>query len=77
MDTARDCSELSNEIENALREYAIFNHPTFGQIYAYEVDGFGSHYFNDDANVPSLLGMGYVYCVIIIILLQILRRCST
>ena len=38
-------------------------HPVHGEIFAYEVDGFGSHYCMDDANVPSLLSLAYLgYC---------------
>ena len=36
------------------------DHPKYGKIYAYEVDGFGSHQLMDDANVPSLLALGYL-----------------
>ena len=36
------------------------NHPVFGKIYAYEVDGFGNVLLMDDANVPSLLAMPYL-----------------
>ena len=38
----------------------MVNHPQFGPIYAFEVDGFGNAYMMDDANVPSLLSLGYL-----------------
>ena len=57
---AMDALELSDEVEKALRQYAIVNHPVYGPVYAYEVDGFGNHLFMDDANVPSLLAMPYL-----------------
>lgn len=47
-------------MEAALREHAVFEHPEFGKIYAYECDGFGNRYIMDDANVPSLLAMSYL-----------------
>ena len=57
---AQECMELATEVENALKEHAVFEHPEFGKIYAYEVDGFGSRFLMDDANVPSLLAMSYL-----------------
>lgn len=57
---AKECTELANEVENALKEYATCNHPKYGTIYAYEVDGYGNQLFMDDANVPSLLAMPYL-----------------
>lgn len=60
MDLAKQCIDLANEVEISLRKYAIYNHPTYGEIYAYEVDGFGNHLLMDDANVPSLLSMPYL-----------------
>ena len=57
---ARECLELASEVETALKKYAVVDHPEFGKIYAYEVDGFGSHFLMDDANVPSLLAMSYL-----------------
>ena len=57
---AQDCSALAAEVKDALQKYAVYDHPKYGKIYAYEVDGFGNHLLMDDANVPSLLGMGYL-----------------
>lgn len=57
---AKECTELADEVEAALKKYATYNHPKYGTIYAYEVDGFGNHFLMDDANVPSLLAMGYL-----------------
>lgn len=60
---ARQCSELADEVDDALKKYAIYPHPKYGNIYAYEVDGFGNHLLMDDANVPSLLAMPYLGCM--------------
>lgn len=57
---ASECTTLADEVEAALRKYAVYNHPKYGKIYAYEVDGFGNHLLMDDANVPSLLAMPYL-----------------
>ena len=57
---AKECNDLANEVHNALMKYAIYNHPKYGKIYAYEVDGFGNQLLLDDANVPSLLAMPYL-----------------
>lgn len=57
---ARQCRELADEVETALKKYAIHQHPKYGPIYAFEVDGFGNQILMDDANVPSLLAMAYL-----------------
>mgnify|MGYP000804800468 CR=1 FL=1 len=57
---AKECTDLAGEVETALRKYATYNHPKYGTIYAFEVDGFGNHLLMDDANVPSLLAMSYL-----------------
>lgn len=57
---AEKCTALANEVDTALKKYATYNHPEFGTIYAFEVDGFGNHLLMDDANVPSLLAMPYL-----------------
>ncbi len=59
-DLASECTNLADEVHSALMKHAIYNHPKYGKIYAYEVDGFGNRLLMDDANVPSLLGMGYL-----------------
>ena len=51
---------LADEVDAALKIYAVKEHPEFGKIFAFEVDGFGSAYLMDDSNVPSLLSMPYL-----------------
>lgn len=57
---ARECRALAAEVEAALKQHATYEHPEFGTIYAFEVDGFGNRMLMDDANVPSLLAMAYL-----------------
>lgn len=59
-DLAGQCNALADEVETALKKHAVCEHPEFGTIYAFEVDGFGSRMLMDDANVPSLLAMPYL-----------------
>ncbi len=57
---ATQCSTLAAEVKDALQKYAVYDHPKYGKIYAFEVDGMGNHLLMDDANVPSLLAMPYL-----------------
>lgn len=57
---SEECVHLAQEVENALKRYAVYNHPQYGQMYAFEVDGFGNQYLMDDSNAPSLLSMAYL-----------------
>ena len=57
---SRQCTDLASEVEQALKKYATFEHPKYGTVYAFEIDGFGSRLFMDDANVPSLLALPYL-----------------
>lgn len=57
---AARCTALADEVENAIKKYAVVDHPEFGKIYAFEVDGFGNALLMDDANVPSLLALPYL-----------------
>lgn len=58
--TASRCIALADEVKQALDKYAVYDHPEFGKIYAFEVDGFGNHNLMDDSNAPSLLSLPYL-----------------
>lgn len=60
---AKELTALAQEVETALKKHAIYKHPIFGEIYAFEVDGFGNHNLMDDANIPSLLALPYLGAV--------------
>ncbi|MEN8192889.1 MAG: glycoside hydrolase family 125 protein, partial [Bacteroidota bacterium] len=60
---AEECITLANEIDDAVKKYAVSEHLNYGKIYAYEVDGFGNQLFMDDTNVPALFSLPYLgYC---------------
>jgi len=44
-------------IEAGVWKHGVITHPVFGKVFAYEVDGYGSHIIMDDANLPSLLAL--------------------
>lgn len=56
-DLAHDLERRSTRLRKAIQDNAIVTHPKFGDVYAFEVDGYGSHIFMDDANIPSLLSL--------------------
>ena len=60
---AKECTDLANEVEAAIKKYAIVEHKKYGKVYAFEVDGYGNATFMDDANVPSLLALPYINSV--------------
>ena len=60
---AQQCSALATEVAKALQQYAIVQHPSFGKVYAYEVNAFGSYNLMDDANVPGLMSLPYLGAV--------------
>ena len=57
---AKECRGLAGQIREALKKQATARHPKYGQVYAYEADGYGNHLFMDDSNIPSLLAMPYL-----------------
>jgi len=60
---AQQCRTLADEVEEALNEYAVVNHPTAGRVYAFEVDAYGDYYCTDDGNIPSLISLPYLGAV--------------
>ncbi|PSS03361.1 hypothetical protein BD289DRAFT_449474 [Coniella lustricola] len=54
---------IAKEIRKGIDKHARVKHPDFGEILAYESDGYASHNMMDDANLPSLLSSpltGYI-----------------
>lgn len=50
-------------MDHFIKKYSILDHPEYGRIYPYEINGFGSFNLMDDANVPSLLSLPYLGAV--------------
>jgi meiotically up-regulated gene 157 (Mug157) protein len=59
---AAEATALADEVEVALQHHGKTQHPSRGEIWAYEVDGFGNALMMDDANAPSLLSLPYLGC---------------
>lgn len=57
---AKVAIQLANTVQAALKKYANRKHPEYGEIIAFEIDGFGNALFMDDSNVPSLLSLPYL-----------------
>ena len=60
LEMARTCRDLADEVSAALLKHAVVRHPKYGEVYAYEVDGYGGVLLGDDANAPSLLSLPYL-----------------
>ncbi len=54
---AQDCLALATEVQAALDVHGKMADGNGGDVWAFEVDGFGNAIFMDDANVPSLSGL--------------------
>ena len=55
-----ECRSLAFDIDDGIKSHAVYEHPKYGKIYAYEVDGAGGVRLMDDANSPSLLSAPYL-----------------
>lgn len=56
---AKRMREKAASVRQAIEEHAIISTKTHGDVYAYEIDGFGGVNLMDDANSPSLLSSAY------------------
>ncbi|KAL2011294.1 hypothetical protein VTN00DRAFT_4012 [Thermoascus crustaceus] len=56
-DLVNKLRERGENLEKAVWEHGVVNHKKYGDVFAFEVDGYGSHILMDDANVPSLLSL--------------------
>jgi meiotically up-regulated gene 157 (Mug157) protein len=63
MELANEMKKMATAIRKGIEKYGVVRDPEYGEIYAYEVDGYGSANLMDDANIPSLLSapfLGYL-----------------
>jgi meiotically up-regulated gene 157 (Mug157) protein len=51
---------MSTGINRGINDHAIISDPKYGKIYAFEIDGYGSHLAMDDPNIPSLLSAPFI-----------------
>ena len=57
---AQECEQFAAEVQESIQRAGVVAHPTHGEIYAYEVDGYGNSLAMDDANAPGLLSLAYL-----------------
>lgn len=59
-DLSTTMKNLASTVRKAIKKWAIIKHPgTNKNVYAFEVDCYGSHVLMDDANFPSLLSLPF------------------
>jgi meiotically up-regulated gene 157 (Mug157) protein len=54
---AGQLEQWSTKMRDGVMEHGVIHHKKYGDVFAYEVDGFGSSILMDDANYPSLLAL--------------------
>ncbi|CEJ95149.1 Putative DUF1237 domain protein [[Torrubiella] hemipterigena] len=54
---ASDIEKWSKTIRQGVLEHGVVHHKKYGDVFAFEVDGYGSNIIMDDANYPSLLAL--------------------
>ena len=56
-DLAGSLRNRAESIEAGIWEHGVVKHKKYGDVFAFEVDGYGSAILMDDANIPSLLAL--------------------
>ncbi|KAH7398446.1 hypothetical protein BKA66DRAFT_546012 [Pyrenochaeta sp. MPI-SDFR-AT-0127] len=54
---AAEVLEWGQTISKGVWEHGVVTHKKYGEVFAFEVDGYGSAIIMDDANLPSLLAL--------------------
>ncbi|KAH7022424.1 hypothetical protein EDB80DRAFT_674054 [Ilyonectria destructans] len=54
---AQTLEDWSKTLRDGILEHAVVKHKKYGDVFAFEVDGYGSSILMDDANYPSLLAL--------------------
>ena len=54
---AAKLQERAESIEKGIWEHGVVTNKKYGEVFAFEVDGYGSSILMDDANLPSLLSL--------------------
>ncbi|KAF2873434.1 hypothetical protein BDV95DRAFT_592803 [Massariosphaeria phaeospora] len=54
---ATTVNSWGTKIADGVWDHGVVQHKTFGKVFAFEVDGYGSSILMDDANLPSLLAL--------------------
>ncbi len=56
----KEAYDLGKTVSESLEKNAIINTKNFGNVIAYEMNGFGSYNLMDDANIPSIISLPYL-----------------
>jgi uncharacterized protein len=57
---AAESASLAAEVDRAVQQYGKTQHAGFGELWAYEVDGYGNALMIDDADAPGLVTLSYL-----------------
>lgn len=56
-DTVSELQQRGKKLQQAVWDHGVVHHSEYGDVFAFEVDGYGSQLLMDDANIPSLLSL--------------------